>query len=612
MPSLERRSINSRPGLRRSLRAMVIVSWLAARAAPRQMALTTAILVVTQVALPVRAVAMGLITNGVVGHHSRQALVGTVLVAAQLLMTDWLSWIGLGQRMGLRERVGRAVTADIITLTMDVPGVEHLELPEFHDELRLLELYRGQLATLPDAVISNLGTLITVVATAGVLASISPWLLTLPLFGIPAALNGGLAERRRQDAIETVIQRRRFLNRYFDVSLDPSAAKEIRVFGLSDELRRRYLATHGEVNGVQARTEKINAATGAGSWACFAVGFALAIALVAVRVVDHQSSPGQLVMTLSLGGQVTGLVAGTVTLLNWLFSAARVGSRYLWLRDYSRHRHSVLDPVDGGRPAPSHIEKGIVLEDVSFTYPGSDKVALEHMNLVLPAGSTVAVVGENGAGKTTLIKLLCRLYEPDGGRITIDGVALSDIGMKEWRARISAGFQDFCRLELTARDTVALGEPDAALTDADLMAALERARGSEVVDRLVEGLDTQLGTKFPGGTDLSGGQWQKLALGRTMVRDEPLLLLLDEPTSALDATTEHLLFQRYMEAAKSAARDRGAITVLVSHRFSTVRSADLIVVVSEGGIAEVGDHETLTAAGGPYSELYELQARGYR
>lgn len=611
MPSLERRSINARPGWRRSVRAMGALTVLAARAAPLQMVGTTVVLVATQVAMPARAVAMGLITTGVIRHRHGLATAGVLLIVGQLLMTDWLSWFGLGQRMGLRERVGRAVTADIISLTMGVPGVEHLELPEFHDELRLLELYRGQLATLPDAVISNVGTLVTVAATAGVLASVSPWLLTLPLFGIPAALNGGWAERRRQNVIEAVIQRRRFLNRYFDISLDPGAAKEIRVFGLADELRRRYQSTHEDVNLEQARAEWVNSFTGAASWAVFAIGFALAIALVAVRVIHRQSSPGQLVVTLSLGAQVTGLVAGTVNLMSWLFSAARTGSRYMWLRDYARGRFRALAPATEA-PVPEAIRTGIAIENLTFRYPGAEKVALENVNLLFPAGATVAIVGENGAGKTTLIKLLCRLYEPDQGRITIDGIPLSDIDADSWRRRISAGFQDFSRLELTARETIALGEPAQDWADPALVASMGRAHATEVLDQLADGLDTQLGTRFPGGTDLSGGQWQKLALGRTMLRDAPLLLLLDEPTSALDATTEHILFDRYLSAAKQAARDTGAVTLLVSHRFSTVRSADFIVVVSEGGVIEFGDHRSLTAAGGTYAELYELQARAYR
>lgn len=611
MPSLEKRSINARPGWRRALRAITSVTVIAARAAPAQMAGTTIILIVSQVAIPIRAVGMGLITAGVIQHRHRLAMVGMTLIVGQLLMTDWLSWIGLGQRMGLRERVGRAVTADIISLTMGVPGVEHLELPEFHDELRLLELYRGQLATLPDAVISNVGILVTVIATAGVLASVSPWLLALPLFGIPAAINGGWAEGRRQDVIEKVVQRRRFLNRYFDISLDPAAAKEIRVFGLADELRRRYLATHEDVNLEQARAEWHNAITGAAAWTVFAVGFALAIAFVASRVVHHQSSPAQLVITLSLGAQVTGLVAGTVNLMNWLFAAARTGSRYVWLRDYTRDRLQVLAPSTES-PIPEKLRTGIVFENVNFSYPVSNKVALEGVNLAFPAGSTVALVGENGAGKTTLIKLLCRLYEPDQGTITLDGMPLTQMSLDAWRRRISASFQDFSRLELTARETIALGEPGHRWTDPALVEAMRKAQSTEVLEQLASGLDTQLGTRFPGGTDLSGGQWQKLALGRTMLRDAPLLLLLDEPTSALDATTEHLLFERYIRTAKSAARERGAITILVSHRFSTVRSADIIVVIHDGQVVEVGDHRALMTVGGTYAELYELQARGYR
>lgn len=611
MPSLEQRSLNSHPGWRRSLTAMRDLTVLAARAAPAQMAGTTAILVVTQLAMPIRAVAMGMVTTGVLQHRHRPVDIGMALIVGQLLMTDWLSWVGLGQRMGLRERVGRAVTTDIISLTMAVPGVEHLELPEFHDELRLLELYKGQLATLPDAVVSNIGVLISVLATAGVLASVSPWLLTLPLFGLPVVLNGGRAEKRRQDVIERVVQRRRFLNRYFDISLDPAAAKEVRVFGLAHELRRRYLATHDEVNAEQARVEWRNSITGALTWSLFAVGFALAIALVAVRVVHHQSTPGQLVITLTLAAQITGLVAGTVSVMSWLFAAARTGARYLWLRDYAQGRRRALTPTNPAS-CPARIRHGIAFEGVTFRYPGADHPALEDVNLHLPAGATIAIVGENGAGKTTLIKLLCRLYEPDDGVITIDGQPLADMAPEAWRHSISAGFQDFARLELTARETIALGEPNRDWADPELVEALRRAHSVQVLDRLHDGLDAQLGTRFPGGTDLSGGQWQRLALGRTMLRAAPLLLLLDEPTSALDATTEHMLFDQYIRAAKAAAHQTGAITLLVSHRFSTVRAADLIVVVRRGGIVEVGDHEQLTAANGTYAELYELQARSYR
>ena len=210
------------------------------------------------------------------------------------------------------------------------------------------------------------------------------------------------------------------------------------------------------------------------------------------------------------------------------------------------------------------------------------------------------------------MKLLCRFYEPTSGTIEVDGTDLSTIDVEDWRRRMSAGFQDFARFELVARESVGVGLLE-SIDDVDTVEqALRRAHADDVVAGLADGLDTQLGKSFEGGHDLSGGQWQKLALGRAMMRDEPLLLVLDEPTAAIDAETEHALFERYAGAAREAARRTGAITVLVSHRFSTVRMASLIVVIDGGRVIEVGDHSTLVAAGGLYAELFELQARGYR
>jgi len=260
---------------------------------------------------------------------------------------------------------------------------------------------------------------------------------------------------------------------------------------------------------------------------------------------------------------------------------------------------------------PDTLEMGITFRDVAFTYPGTEDPVLEHVNMTIPAGSTIAIVGENGAGKSTLIKLLCRFYEPTSGIIELDGVDLRRIPVDQWRDRISAGFQDFARFEFTAQHIVGLGsQPDIDNADA-VTAALGRARAEDVLRRLPEGLDTLVGKSFDGGTDLSSGQWQKLALGRAMMRDNPLLLLLDEPTSALDAQAEHNLFEQYALGARRVAQRTGAITVLVSHRFSTVRMADTILVIGDGRIAEAGTHNELMALEGIYADLYLLQAKQY-
>jgi ATP-binding cassette subfamily B protein len=224
----------------------------------------------------------------------------------------------------------------------------------------------------------------------------------------------------------------------------------------------------------------------------------------------------------------------------------------------------------------------------------------------------VAVVGENGAGKTTLVKLLAKLYEPSSGSILLDDTPLARLPAGEWRSRLAGAFQDFFRFEFKAKQTVGLGDVSRVENEPAVVAAIDRAGAGDVVTRLQSGLETQLGPTWPSGVDLSFGQWQKLALARGFMRDEPLLLVLDEPTAALDAETEHALFDRYAAAARGENSRNGRITILVSHRFSTIRMADLIVVLDGARLVEVGTHDELMAKGGQYSELYAIQAAAYR
>jgi len=290
-----------------------------------------------------------------------------------------------------------------------------------------------------------------------------------------------------------------------------------------------------------------------------------------------------------------------------LGEALRAAHRVLWLQDYAREAASAHE---GGLPAPERLRDGIVFEGVSFRYPGTGRWTLRNVSLRIPAGSTVALVGENGAGKTTLVKLLCRMYEPTEGRILVDGVDLREIGVDAWRARLSAAFQDFVRFELTARQAVGVGDLPRMHEAGAMEDALERAGAEALLARLPAGGDSQLGATWEGGVDLSTGQWQKLALGRALMRPSPLVVFFDEPTASLDAVAEHALFERYVRASRSGAA-RGAVTVLVTHRFSTVRSADLILVIDDGRVAELGSHDELLRREGLYSDLYTLQARGY-
>jgi ATP-binding cassette, subfamily B, bacterial len=357
----------------------------------------------------------------------------------------------------------------------------------------------------------------------------------------------------------------------------------------------------------RTRASAIAAVQRAIGFALFVLGFLGAIGVVGRAAVRGQASPGDLYLALVLTARLTGELQQAAGMAVWFTTVLRGAARFLWIVDYAAE-------VDGSeRPdavAPSRLTDGIRLERVTFRYL-DDAPALAEVDLHLPAGATVALVGDNGAGKTTLVKLLCGLYRPSSGRVLVDGTDLARIPPVAWRRQVSAGFQDHTRLELLAREVVGVGDLARLGDEGAAGAALDRAGAADMLDALPAGWSTPLGASLD-GTDLSGGQWQKLALGRAMMRDTPVLLVLDEPTSSLDADTEHALFERYALAARQAAGTSGAITLLVSHRFSTVRLADLIVVLEQGRVIEAGSHAELMGRGGTYAELYRLQAAAYR
>ena len=354
-------------------------------------------------------------------------------------------------------------------------------------------------------------------------------------------------------------------------------------------------------------------------WAVFGSGYVGAVVFVAYGV---DATPGEILLVLAAGARLSAYIGATVGEIGFLRGIWMDGSkRMAWLEDYAAAKAERAD-----RPVPTAIQHGISLEHVSFAYPGTDKLVLQDVSVDLPAGAVVALVGENGAGKTTLVKLLGKMYEPGSGRILVDGEELARMPAAEWRCRLAGAFQDFFRFEFKAERTVGLGDRPRLEERPAVEAAVARAGAGDVVDGLVYGLTTQLGPTWPNGVEVSFGQWQKLSLARGFMRDEPLLLVLDEPTAALDAETEHALFERYASAAqrtgtRSAQRTGkhsgdgmpgGRITLLVSHRFSTVRMADLIVVMDGAKVVEVGSHDELVKLGGQYAELYEIQAAAYR
>ena len=501
-----------------------------------------------------------------------------------------------------------AIDSDLILLANGSPGIEHQERADYSDRLTILREEMFQLQASLEALLTSFGLAVAMIETGILLALVNPLLLLLPLLSIPPLMTGRWAQNRLDRARDESAGDIRLSRHLFRQATSAGPAKELRLFGLQDELRRRHMELWDGATKRLWRIHRSNTIVRALGQLVFAVGYVASVLLVVQGVITHHGKPGDVVLAITLAALVNAQVSIGLGLVFNLQGMAKIIGRYHWLKDLVAGSR----PVAPDRATPSRIAQGISFKDLNFRYPGTDRVVLGGVNLDIPAGSTVAIVGENGAGKTTLVKLLCRFYEPDDGEMLLDGVDIRRFDIVDWRDRIATGFQDFARFELIAQQTVGVGDLPQLDSRPAVEGALERAHASDVVGRLEQGLSTQLGKSYAEGTELSGGQWQKLALGRAMMREHPLLLVLDEPTSALDAQAEHELFERYAENAKRVGTAAGAITLFVSHRFSTVRMADLIVVVAEGKVLESGSHAELMRHKGLYAELYELQAKAYR
>ena len=589
-----------------NLTLMVRASWQADRARSVGAFVTTALLPVTR---PLRAIGLGLATDGIYRADTSTATRGMLVVAALTAVSRLLEWASLTIRMRLREHTVLLLDEQVMQVTGDVPGLEHHERPEHRDKLELLRLERPYLVNPFMPIAWTVASVVQVGATVIVLATISPWLALLPVCGVPSLWAAGRTERQRAALREDQAERTRTMLHLLELATRSAAAKEVRLFGLGGLLVDRHRRAFTDLDRASTRFNLRSGAVMATAWGVFGAAYMAAVAFVTLRVLDGHEALGAVVVTFSMGAQLTSQLSELVSNTSWFSRTLAAFTRYRWLLDYSAHATAGLRPTSPA-PVPQALQDGIRFSDVSFTYPGTDRPVLAGVDLHLPAGSIVAIVGENGAGKTTLVKLLCRFYEPTSGALTVDGIALDRFDLDEWRDAVSAGFQDFARFQFSARDSVGVGRLDDLGDDALVRAALSRAAAGDLPDRLPDGLGTQLGRDFD-GVELSVGQWQKVALGRAMMRTTPLLLVLDEPTASLDAHTEHELFQRYTAAAASAGRARGAVTMLVSHRFSTVRMADIIVVVAGGRVAEAGSHHELMAARGLYAELFTLQASNY-
>ena len=542
------------------------------------------------------------------GHRTTVVLAGTALAVSLALQGAVQAVVGT-MLSDLHEGGGRVLVGDLMALSAGIPGIEHHERPEYADRISLLR-GQGRLLTNFVGVFSGgVGLLAQIVVTVVLLASVHPALLLLPFLAVPSVWAGGRATRITESAKDATAEQVRREEHIFAVLTTPGPAKESRVFNVAGELIARHRRIWQQVTEVTAGARLRAGLVRTLGWLTFAAGYVGAIVLVVTQARRGDASPGDVLLVIALAGDVNAQVSRAVSLADESSGIFRAMGRLLWLTDYAA---AARVPPDDPAPAPERLVDAIAFEGVGFRYPGTDVQVLADVDLRMPAGSVIALVGENGAGKTTLVKLLTRCYEPTAGRITVDGVDLRRVDVDEWRRRLSAGFQDFARFELLLRESVGVGHLDRLDDAGAIRAALAAGQAADLPGTLPAGLDSQLGKQFAGGTELSEGQWQKVAISRAMMGETPLVLVLDEPTSGLDADAEHALFERYAAAAAGAASAVGAVTVLVSHRFSTVRLADRIVVIDRGRVAEQGSHDELVAAGGLYAELYGLQARAYR
>ena len=555
------------------------------------------------------AVWLKLLGEGVIQSDRGLLVTAALGLAGSVAATWFLRTISTRVQRRFRDRVTIALEGHVARLQASVATIAHQERPELLDRLAVLRDQVFVLDHMYMSVFSTCGWILRLVVTVALLMSVHPSLALLALFALPTVLTSSWRPAVERGAEERGAPASRLARHLFVTASTAAPGKEVRLAGIGPRLVRQRRTEWERWYAIVAPARWGSGVWHTLAWAVFGAGYVGAI--VFVSSILH-AAPGDVLLVLAAGARLSAYIAATVGEIGFLRGIWMDGSRRLaWLEDYAAALVAAAD-----LPVPDRLATGIRLDNVSFAYPGTDRIVLQDVTLDLPAGSVVAIVGENGAGKTTLVKLLCKLYSPTAGRILVDGADLARLPADQWRARLAGAFQDFFRFEFLARQSVGLGDVPRVDDDPAVHAAVDRAGATDVVDRLAAGLDTQLGPTWPDGVEVSFGQWQKLALARGFMREQPLLLVLDEPTAALDAETEHTLFERYAAALRGAADSgssaaNGRISILVSHRFSTVRMADLIVVLDGARVVETGSHDDLIAAGGTYADLYRIQATAY-
>ena len=480
--------------------------------------------------------------------------------------------------------------------------LESFEDSEFYDKLERARRQASSRILLMSQALTQLQDSITVFFLAAALITFNPWLLLLlAITLIPAFLGETHFNSQSYSLMYGWTQERRELDYLRFAGASDETAKEVKIFGLSDFFGKRFQKLAGEYYQVNRNLSVRRAAWGGLLSMLGSLGYYAAYAVIIYRTVYGELSLGDLIF-----------LSGSFLRLRSLMEAILI--RFSSIADSALYLRDLFDFLkmeprirskDESLPFPETIHDGFTFENVSFRYPQMEKWVLRDVSFTLHPGEKLALVGENGAGKTTLVKLLTRLYDPAEGRILLDGHDLRDYNLDGLRDAVGVIFQDYVKYHLTASENIAVGRIDDRNNTNRIKEAAQRSLADKVIDKLPGGYQQMIGRWFKHGTNLSGGEWQKIALARAYMRDAQLLIL-DEPTAALDARAENEVFHRFVELTFDKC------AVLISHRFSTVRMADRIVVLHEGKLLEHGTHEELLAAGGQYSELFQMQAAGYR
>jgi ATP-binding cassette subfamily B protein len=550
----------------------------------------------TQVAAP-PADLSGWLGSGLLGRLEALLLAEFALAVISDLLGRIVSLVdGL-----LSDRVSNDASVRLMehAATLDLADFEDAAFQDRMDRARMQASGR---MSLMGQLFGQAQDIITVASFAAGLLVYAPWLmLLLAVALVPSFLGEAHFNALSYELSYLRTPQRRELDYVRQVAASADTAKEVKIFDLSRFLIDRYRTISRETYDASRRLALRRAVWGVVFAALGTIAYYAAYATIAWGAVTGSLSIGDLTFLAASFLRLRGLLEGLLT----GFSSTAGQALYIDdLFSFLRTEPGIRSPA-GALPFPHPMQQGFVFEDVGFRYPGAERWAVRHLSYSLAPGEVVALVGENGAGKTTLVKLLARLYDPVEGRVLLDGRDLRDYDLGALRAAIGVIFQDFVRYNLPAADNIAVGRIEARDDRERIEAAASAALADSVVAKLPDGYDQMIGKRFRNGVDLSGGEWQKMAIARAYMRDAEVLIL-DEPTAALDARAEYEVFQRFQELSA------GRSAVLISHRFSSVRMADRILVLADGRVEASGTHDDLLAANGSYAELFELQAAGYR